>query len=535
LRSVETADDGAREFVTAWTTRARPAARRAALAQWQLSTLASAASEGEAAEAQVALAELYAEPATFAEASRLAAAPIADPLLAREVKLLHLATLAYRRDPETLRRIVALETELESTFSTYRGQIDGAPASDNLILRVLSTERDGARRREAWQAQKGIGPLVAPKVLELARLRNGVARSLGHRDWFALALATEEIDEAWLLALLDELERATDAPFAREKDRIDAEASEWLGVPAAELYPWHYQDAFFQEAPTTSRTSLDGALAGRDVVAIARAFYDDLGFGREAADILGRSDLYPRDDKTQHAFCSDIDREGDVRIVCNVTPTERWLETTLHELGHGVYDLGIDRALPWGLRAPAHLLATEAIAMMMGRRSRDAEFLQRYLGARGESERALDRELLRRRMLLLARWVMVMSRFERELYAEPLREAPELGRIWWDLVERCQRVRRPPEERPTDWASKIHVALAPVYYHNYLLGELTASQLEHAIHEHTGAPLTGNAAAGAWLRERYFRPGASHPWDALIERATGTPLSPRWFVADFVG
>jgi len=29
---------------------------------------------------------------------------------------------------------------------------------------------------------------------------------------------------------------------------------------------------------------------------------------------------------------------------------------------------------------------------------------------------------------------------------------------------------RPPGRDEADWAAKIHVALAPVYYHNYVLG-----------------------------------------------------------------
>jgi peptidyl-dipeptidase A len=137
-------------------------------------------------------------------------------------------------------------------------------------------------------------------------------------------------------------------------------------------------------------------------------------------------------------------------------------------------------------------------------------------------------------MLLLVRWVQVMTRFERELYREPVRDVAELGCIWWDLVERHQLMNRPPGDRPTDWATKIHLALAPVYYQNYLLGELTASQVEHALTQATSRPLTGNRDAARFLRERYFRPGASVRWDALIESATGSPLAPDRFVAEFV-
>ena len=71
--------------------------------------------------------------------------------------------------------------------------------------------------------------------------------------------------------------------------------------------------------------------------------------------MLERSDLYERDGKCQHAFCIDIDRDGDVRVLCNVRPSEHWMDTMLHEFGHAIYDRGLDPSLPWlPPRAGAH-------------------------------------------------------------------------------------------------------------------------------------------------------------------------------------
>ena len=84
------------------------------------------------------------------------------------------------------------------------------------------------------------------------------------------------------------------------------------------------------------------------------------------APVLERSDLYPRAAKNQHAFCIDIDRDGDVRVLCNVTASSRWIETMLHEFGHATYFAEVDRTLPWTLRT-MHSLTTEGVAMMFGR------------------------------------------------------------------------------------------------------------------------------------------------------------------------
>jgi len=89
-----------------------------------------------------------------------------------------------------------------------------------------------------------------------------------------------------------------------------------------------------------------------------------------------------------------------------------------------------------------------------------------------------------------------------------------------------------PWRAAPDWAAKIHLSAAPVYYHNYLLGEMLASQL-HATCTRECGGLVGVAAAGQLLIDRIFKQGALMRWDALIEEATGRPLSARDF-ADYL-
>jgi peptidyl-dipeptidase A len=98
-----------------------------------------------------------------------------------------------------------------------------------------------------------------------------------------------------------------------------------------------------------------------------------------------------------------------------------------------------------------------------------------------------------------------------------------------------------PEGRDApDWASKIHVVSAPVYYHNYMLGELLASQLHHSIQTRVlragqkPEPLNDRREVGDFLRSRIFRLGKRLRWDQLVYEATGMPLDPEHFVRQFV-
>jgi peptidyl-dipeptidase A len=494
------------------------------LADWEAAIDATDANEQQLVDASKRVDAVLAERERYERLVEADQDSDGDSELARRVRLARLVSEAGQRERTLADRIIESEARLGSLFSRHRGRIRGREVNDNEIAKVLRESTDRAERREAWDAAKSIGPVAAPLVRELAHLRNAAARSLGYRDHFELALTLDELDEDWLLNLLDDLDGRLSATWQRAKASIDADQRERLGLAESEaLHPWDYADVFFQDAPAASDDPLEVALARVDPVDVSRAYFEALG--DDVDGVLERSDLYPRDGKNQHAFCADIDRRHDVRVLANCEPGTRWLATMVHELGHAVYDLAVDPDLPWILRQPAHTFTTEAIAMLHGRLVRDPAFLERFAGV----DDAIARDprnlaMQRRELLVFVPWVQVMTRFERELYRDP---DQDLGSVWWRLVERYQRVTPPPGERPHDWACKLHVALAPVYYQNYLLGEVTASQLTAALARETGSasPAAAPEAAGAFLRERFMRPGASLRWDALVLQATGEPLT----------
>ena len=183
---------------------------------------------------------------------------------------------------------------------------------------------------------------------------------------------------------------------------------------------------------------------GRDVVALARATFD--GIGLETGPILERSDLYPRDGKCQHAFCIDVDREGDVRVLANVVPDRYWADTMLHELGHGVFDLGFDQELPWLLR-DCHLTITEGIAILMGRLAQEAGWLRDVVGVEADEAASLDGRAERRPGRGRAR-VHALGAGHDELRARLLRRSG--GRSLGALVEpRLALPARRPAGRPS--------------------------------------------------------------------------------------
>lgn len=520
-------------------TELRPLSIRSNEAYWIASTTGTEEAGQAAAGAETELRKWYsARDLRSAVAAELENCPADDLLKRRQLVLLHRECTRNALPDEVIQDLVTRERAIQLRFITYRGRIGGRPATQNRILDILKHSQDEALRLEAWQASKGIGVLVADDLRELALRRNQAARSLGFRDYYAMELSLQEIDEDTLFGIFDQIEELTAKPFAEEKAAVDLELRERLGLGDRPLLPHHYADPFFQEAPTDDvfDRDLDRQFEGKDLEEMIGKYF--VGIGLPADDILARSDLYEREGKDQHAYCIDVDRESDVRVLCNLQSTERWTGTLLHELGHAVYDSFLPRALPFLLRCPSHIMSTEAVAMFFGRLTRHPGWLTRNCGTSPEDAARLAAPLARiqrRGMLILSRWVLVMTHFERAFYADP--DDRDLNARWWELCERMQLMTPPRDvESGSEWATKIHLAVAPVYYHNYLMGELFASQL-HATLSRTVNPdggFTDEPAVGAFFRRNVFGPGNTIPWQELAVHATGQTLSPSFFIQDFV-
>ena len=528
------------KFISAHVDEVKPLARQRNLASWDAAISGKEEDYNKASELTLRIRQIYSDPKEFAFLKGVKESGGAkNPLMARQLDLLYNAYLTNQIEPELLKQIVDLGSKIERDFSTFRGVIDGEKVTDNQITEILKTQTDSAKRKQAWLASKQVGAAVAQDTIRLVKLRNQAARKLGFDNYHTLSLATAEQDVKEVDRIFQQLYELTNKPFARLKADLDRTLAAKYSVAVAELMPWHYHDRFFQETPMVYELDLDTYYEGKDVRDLAKRFY--AGIGLPVDSILARSDLYDREGKNPHGFCEDMDREGDVRILVNLENNEYWMEVILHELGHGVYFLYHDTETPYLLREPAHTFTTEAIAMFFGRLSRNPVWMQQMLDLsdrqRADIEKVSDK-YAQLKQLIFARWAMVMYEFERQLYANP---DQDLNALWWRTVEKYQLVKKPEGRDEPDWAAKIHLPLYPCYYHNYLLGELLASQLHHHIVHNVlkldsdqNVGYVGQKQVGDFLREKVFEPGSTYRWNKMIEKATGEPLMPKYFVAQFV-
>lgn len=464
---------------------------------------------------------------------------VKDEILARCLDVLYNMYLSNQVDTALLQEMINMASDIDRKFSVFRANLNGKLLSDNDIEEILSTSKNSNEVKAAWIAVKELGPVVSTDIISLVKKRNQLAKSLGFDNYHQMSLKLSDQNSEEITKIFDELDSLTRDTYAQLKNEIDDYLAKQFRISKEQLRPWHYQNRFFQEAPKIYEIDLDKYFKDKNIEKLTIDYFSSIGL--DITDIISKSDLYEKEKKNQHAYCIDIDKEGDIRVLCNIKPNYYWMNTMLHEFGHAVYDKYIDRNLPFILRDPAHTFTTEAIAMMFGRMGSNAQWIQDMLGI-DDKEKAIIAEkgfkTLRLEQLVFSRWAQVMYRFEKSLYENP---DQDLNKLWWDLVEKYQMVKRPENREMPDWATKSHIATSPCYYHNYLLGELLASQLTYYIsHNIIGSDevnmqsFYGNKKVGEFLVEKIFKPGSKWQWNKMIENATGEKLTAKYYAMQFV-
>ncbi len=463
--------------------------------------------------------------------------PKASLVLRRQIERFYLEAVEKQTPADLLKKIVAKANAIEKIFNVTRAKVGGKELADSDVKKILKESKDSKERQAAWEASKVVGANVEKDLKELVALRNQQAKSLGYSNFHSMSLELSEEKPSEVLALFDSLDKLTRDRFLALKKDIDTKLAAAYKVTPAQLRPWHYHDPFFQDAPSVYETDLDATYANQDIVKLTRDFYAGLGLPVDG--VLANSSLFEQPGKSPHAFCTDINRNGDVRVLANVVPTEGWMSTMLHEVGHAVYaSTYIPPTLPFLVRDVSHILTTEGIAMLFQKFSKSADWLKSMGVAVADpvAFNAAGKKLQTAELLVFSRWAQVMFRFEKSLYENPKQD---LNKLWWDLVERYQGLKRPENRNAPDYAAKIHVVSAPAYYHNYMMGQLFASQVHHAAvrdvlktNDFRNASYVGNKAIGDWYKKKIFDPGATLTWNELTKFATGQSLNPKAFVED---
>ncbi len=492
-------------------------------------------------EKEMEMNKILSDPKTFQDLKKFKESnQIENDTLKRALLVLYNNYLSKQIDTNLLNDMSKMGAEVEKKFTNFRANYNNKKITDNEIEDILKNEKDSKKLESAWKAHKEVGNIVASDIIALVKKRNESARKLGFKNFHEMNITLSEQNPEDLLKFFDELDKLTRDAFINLKSEIDNKLSKEYKIAPEQMMPWHYQNRYFQEAPKIYDLDLDTYFHDKNILNITESYYK--GIGHTIDDMVKKSDLFEKPGKNQHAYCIDIDRnKNDIRVVANITPTNKWMSTMLHEFGHAIYQKYMNQNLPWILKQPAHTFATEGVAMLFGRFATNAEWMKDNLKLSAEEANKISTDChktLRLEQLVFSRWVQVVYRFEKEMYANP---DQDLNKLWWDLVEKYQMMKRPEGRNSPDWATKIHIATFPCYYHNYLLGEIFASQFYTHINEQilknpAGSDKSWNdkKEAAKFLEENVYSVGNLYYWDDMIKKATGEKLTPKYYAKQFV-
>jgi carboxypeptidase Taq len=405
---------------------------------------------------------------------------------------------------------------------------------------------DAAVNVREWRRLYGrLTRLPQPLVEETARVT-----SLAQQEW---AAARRHADFArfrpWLERVVTLKRREADA-IGYETEPYDALLEEYEpGACARDLEPLFA--ALADELTTLASRLME---APRQPAAILlRAFAEDRqrAFGETTAAALGFSFDRGRLDSTTHPFFATIG-PGDCRITTRYNPDDFGdaYFSTLHEVGHGLYEQGLDPAqhgLPVG-EAPSLAVHESQARLWENHVGRSEAFWRHFFPLAQQVFREaladvslpefyfavnrVESSLIRVRADEVTYDLHVMARFEleRALISGDLPPA-DLPAAWNEAYRR--RLGVEPHNDAEGCLQDGHWAAGLIgYFPTYTLGNVMAAQLyARASHEICG--LSDAFAQGdfspllRWLSDKVYLQGGRRPAARLIEYATGSPPDSR--------
>ncbi|MEP7078253.1 MAG: M2 family metallopeptidase [Chthoniobacterales bacterium] len=457
-------------------------------------------------------------------------------------------------NPDLVRQRVEAETKQASLLNSFEFKLNDKPITANEIDNRLEQSTDLNERRAVWETSKQSGAALKPNLVKLRDLRNGVAKELGHPDYFGLETAAYGMTTDQMLAMQEN--------FMRELRPLYLQLHTWTKYKLAEKYhqpvpkkiPAHWINNRWSQEWTglVEAAKLDQYFAGRTsewVIKTAEQFYTGLGFSPLPASFWSKSDLYPvpagdKRKKNTHASCWHIDLQDDIRSLQSIEPNPQWFFTAHHELGHGYYFKAYSRPeVPFLLRTGAAPGFHEGIGELISLASSQVP----YLESRGilprdfkaDATAFLLDDALARSIPFLYFSSGVMTHWEADVYAHGL-PADQWNARWWKYVGDFQGVEPPATrgEEFCDAATKTHINDTPAYYYNYAVATVFKFQLHDYIarqilHQPPQAcNYADNKQVGAFL-DRILRKGATEDWRKVLKDATGEDLSTRAMVDYF--
>ena len=275
-----------------------PLYKGANLADWNASISGKPEDFKKSEDMQMRLVKLWADKESLKKLEEIkVSGMITDTLLARQLDVLYRNFLMAKADTAKLNATVRMQTIIQQKYGNFRAEVNGKKLTDNEVEDILKHSKDVNAQKEAWIAQKKIGPVVASDIIALVKKRNEVAKDLGFNNFHEMSLTLGEQDPKDISRLFDQLDSLTRDAFAEVKGEIDDYFVKYYNLKSRDdLRPWNYQNRFFQEAPKIYDLDVDKYYKDQNLENLLTNYY--AGIGLPLGDMMEKSDLYSKPGRT---------------------------------------------------------------------------------------------------------------------------------------------------------------------------------------------------------------------------------------------
>lgn len=422
---------------------------------------------------------------------------VSDPVLARRLELWDRVFRSARvaADP-AIRELV---NRISDALVDFRYQVQGEEMDLGAVRHVLRTEQDRERRRAAWRSFAPLSRSLAAPTRELFHRRNEAARREGFRDYVEMQLADQGLAPDQVKGILQELRTASEASYRR----LLAEGAERHGLE--QIQPWDLK--FLLEG--------EGGLAVRHFPRSGILPRMEEWAGDHGLDLAGLGITVHFLDIPYNGLCMSV-APGDIRILANPSDGHNYYKTLFHELGHSLHSAFN--------RPGSHILRREPAVFSEGMAETLAYTVQdpAWLAHVGVTEAEVEQAGLQTRGPWYAylRERSAHALFEYEAYANPDGDLDGLNAAIEAEMMGSEADGAPRwAAEPNAWYSRY-----PVYWQNYVLADVIASQLHHYLRQQFGG-FWRHKEALEHVRRECWEPGGRVDWQEKLRRATGEGLS----------
>ncbi|HWI66190.1 MAG TPA: M3 family metallopeptidase [Symbiobacteriaceae bacterium] len=432
------------------------------------------------------------------------AGQVEDPLLARRLAMWQQAFrgAAVSSHPD----VRALVNEISDTIVAQRYDVQGRELDLGGVRHLLRTETNRERRRAAWLAFAPLSRRLDARTRDLFRLRNALARTEGFETYVHMQLDAQGLTLPQVRGMLEELAIASEPAY---RDLLEESAGR---LKLGRVQPWDIKFLldgvgglpvrYFPRANIIARLEEWAGHHGLNL--------QDLGISVHMLDI------------PYNGLCIGV-TPTDIRILGNWADGHNYYKTAFHELGHALHGAFTNPGSQILRREPS--VFGEAMAELIGYTVQDPAWLA-HMGL-SPSEVASASTQAMGPWFAYLRQRTAHALFEYTAYADPDADLDVINAGIEARVLGCSMDESPRwASEPNAWYSRY-----PVYWQNYVLADVVASQIHHDLRHRFGS-VWRNPDALEHVRQHYWAPGGAVDWQEKLRRGTGAPLGTAALVAD---